>query len=97
MTTNNRIDLSAIMEALRHAPSGVGLEIVTNNQNAIGWLTGGWDRKVLEIKAACEDIDSLLKARKCTLSYVKSRKGDPLNHRVLQLAMAAVPEVAGGS
>lgn len=48
-TTSNQMELMAIREAVSRAPLDVDLEIVTDSQNAIGWLSLGWKRN----KPAC--------------------------------------------
>jgi ribonuclease HI len=92
-TTNNRMELTAVREALRQAPADVAVEVVTDSQNVIGWLSKGWKRNDPEIVAICREIDPLLAARKVTFRWVKGHNGDPLNERVDRLAVAAI----GGS
>ena len=44
-TTNNRMELTAVLEAIKHAPHTIRLDIVTDSKNVIGWLSQGWKRK----------------------------------------------------
>jgi ribonuclease HI len=92
-TTNNRMELTAVREALKRAPEGIAMEVVTDSQNVIGWLSKGWKRNDPLIAAICRKIDRLLAARKVTFRWVKGHDGDPLNERVDRLAVAAI----GGS
>jgi ribonuclease HI len=89
-TTNNRMELTAIREALRQAPAAVAVGIVTDSQNCIGWLSGGWKRKDPTIAALCQEIDPLLQARTVTFRWVRGHDGDPLNEMVDRLAVAAI-------
>ncbi len=91
-TTNNRMELVAIQEALRQAPEGVDLQIITDSQNAIGWLSKGWKRKDPAIAALCQEIDQLMAARSCTFSHVLGHNGDVLNERADRLAVLAIPK-----
>jgi ribonuclease HI len=43
-TTNNRMELTAVREAIQHAPVQARLEIVTDSKNVIGWLDQGFKR-----------------------------------------------------
>jgi hypothetical protein len=58
-TTNNRMELTAVREAIRHAPRSVRLDIVTDSKNVIGWLSQGWKRKEPAVAALCAEIDTL--------------------------------------
>jgi ribonuclease HI len=91
-TTNNRMELTAIREAIRLAPGDVALEINTDSNNAIGWLSKGWKRNEAALAATCAEIDQLRAARAstthCQISfrYVRSHNGDPLNELADRLA-----------
>ena len=90
-TTNNRMELVAIREALRLTQVGQSVQIVTDSQNAIGWLSGGWKRKDAEIAALCREIDGLMAERPCSFSHVLGHNGDAMNERADHLATSAVP------
>ena len=100
-TTNNKMELIAIREAIRHTPGNASLEITTDSQNAIGWLSQNWKRKDPKIAALCADIDQLRAVRSSTsngqagpivFTYVRGHDGDPLNERADRLATGAIPK-----
>ena len=62
-TTNNRMELTAVREAISHAPPGVRVDIVTDSKNVIGWLTGTFKRKDPTIAALSAEIDTLRDGR----------------------------------
>jgi ribonuclease HI len=92
-TTSNQMELMAIREAVSRAPLDVDLEIVTDSQNAIGWLSLGWKRNKPAIAALCRDIETLAARRSGNISYkhVRGHKGDSLNERADKLATGAIP------
>jgi len=97
-TTNNQMELTAIREAVRHAPAGTALEIVTDSGLVIGWLSKGFKRNNPQCAALCREIEGLAGARTVDLSFVqvKGHAGDVLNDRADKLAVAATRAVRGG-
>lgn len=102
-TTNNRMELVAVREAIRRAPVGVILEIVTDSKNVIGWLSQGWKRNNPEVAALCKEIDALLVQRKAAkggvvrFTYVRGHSGDPLNDLADKLATDAIKMASAGA
>lgn len=98
-TTKSRMELRAILEAIRHAPRSVSLEIATDSKKAIGWLTDGWKRNDQDIATLCAQIDELLGQSAAAvnqhtsavrLRHVRGRSSDPLSQRADSLARAAI-------
>ena len=98
-TTNNRMELTAVREAIRHAPRSVKLDIVTDSKNVIGWLSQGWKRKEPTIAALCAEIDTLRTGRGFDVgdpdggvqfSHVLGHQGDKFNERADLLATQAI-------
>ena len=95
-TTNNRMELTAVLEAIGRAPSGVALEILTDSKNVIGWLAQGWKRREPTVAKLAGEIDAAMAQRaasgggKVTFSHVAGHSGDPLNERADQLATGAI-------
>lgn len=56
-TTNNQMELVAVLESLRQLKCPCSVRIVTDSVNVIGWLYG-WD-----VKNKCPDPDHLFKAQ----------------------------------
>ena len=95
-TTNNRMELTAVLEAIRRAPTAAALEIITDSQVVVGWLAKGWKRNNPGIAALCQEIDALRASRaaagggRVTFRHVRGHNGDPLNERADVLATGAI-------
>lgn len=95
-TTNNRMELAAVREAIRLAPLRAAVEIVTDSNNVVGWLAQGWKRKNPGVATLCQEIDALRAARAeadggaVTFKRVRGHNGDPLNERADELATGAI-------
>ena len=91
-TTNNRMELIAVREALRAIRARIGEEAVwritvrTDSQGVINWLRRTWRRnKNLDL---FPEIDALVDAR-VDFEWVRGHSGDPWNDRVDALAVGA--------
>ena len=89
-TTNNQMELMAVLEGLKALPGPCMLTIQTDSRNVIGWLSEGWKRKVQAIRELCEAIE-----QECEhgdhiyrFEYVRGHSGDPLNERANAIAQA---------
>jgi ribonuclease HI len=87
------MELTAVLKALSVITVPCKVTIVTDSQNVIGWLSGGWKRKNLAVQRLCAQIEHVIKAKGLTVSYekVKSHSGHEMNERADQLAKAAIP------
>ena len=107
-TTNQRMELRAVLEALRSTPDG-DVEIVSdssyvvkcfNDQWYVGWLRRGW-RNSQGQPVANRDIweplfDLALRGgRSIVFSWVKGHSGDPMNEFVDALATTAADRQRG--
>jgi ribonuclease HI len=96
-TTSNRMELVAVLEALRRAPKGSRLEIHTDSRNVVGWLAEGWKRNNATLAALCREIDSLIAKRSpagaVSFHHVRGHRGDARNERADRLATAAIEKV----
>jgi ribonuclease HI len=104
-TTNNRMELTAVREAISHAPPGFRLDIVTDSKNVIGWLSQGWKRKEPTIAALCAEIDTLRAGRGFAagdpnggvrFQHVLGHQGDKFNERADYLATQAIKRMPKG-
>lgn len=83
-TTNNRMELKAIIEALRKLPNGSDVLLRSDSKYAIKVINGDYD--------ANANIDLVKEARKLAerhdieWSYVRGHSGDPENERADDLA-----------
>ena len=103
-TTNNRMELTAVREAILQAPNNVKLEIVTDSKLVIGWLFQGFKRNEPSIAALCAEIDTLRAGRGfavndpaggVSFTYVRGHQGDKFNERADKLANKAIAALLG--
>lgn len=107
-TTNQRMELRAVLEALRANPDG-DVEIVSdstyvvkcfNDHWYVGWLRRGWKNSQGQ-PVANRDLweplfDLTLRGgRTVTFTWVKGHAGDPMNEFVDELATAAADSQLG--
>jgi len=96
-TTNNRMELTAVLEAVRRAPKGSRPEILTDSNLVIGWLSKNFKRNDPTIRKLCAEIDALMAQRgpagAVSFRHVRGHNGDALNERADRLATAAIEKV----
>jgi ribonuclease HI len=108
-TTNQRMEVAAVLDALRvHADGPV--VIVSDSTYVVkcfqdrwweGWLRKGWrnsQRQPVANRDLWEPLISLYRARagEITFRWVKGHSGDPMNDLVDELAVAAARDAADG-
>lgn len=99
-TTNNRMELTAALEAIQRAPLAAILQIVTDSKNVIGWLSQGWKRNDAKIASLCREVDEVRRRRALaqggavTFRYVKGHNGDALNERADKLATGSIERMS---
>lgn len=103
MTTNNRMELQAVIEGLQALKRRVRVQVVTDSsyvKNGIeGWLEGwkarGWMRKTSSGMQPVKNVDlwqkldELVQQYDATFKHVKGHSGHPENERCDELAVAA--------
>ena len=83
-TTNNRMELTAIIEALSSLISGTECTLYTDSQLCINCATGKWGRKAnLDL---WKEYDKVSKNKKISFTWVKGHSGDKYNEIVDKLA-----------
>ena len=96
-TTNNRMELKAIIEALESIPKESRLEIFTDSKYVINgieswikkWKTNHWlgsNRKKIKNTDLWEKLDTLTNHFKIKWNWVKGHSGDKYNEEVDRLA-----------
>ena len=83
-TTNNRMELTAILKALESLPEGCNVTIHTDSKLCIGWIAKGWRRNVPEVDYLVREIIALrdLRSFSITMEHVKAHNGDRYNELV---------------
>jgi ribonuclease HI len=104
LTTNNRMELTAVIQALTALKAGSRVVLYTDseyvrngitswirNWKARGWLTA--DRKPVKNIELWQRLDALAAQHQVTWRWVKGHSGDPGNERADALANRGVASV----
>ena len=86
-TTNNRMEITAAIEALRRLPSGSQVTIRTDSQYLVKTMTLGWKRR--ENLDLWKVLDAEVAQRKVHWEWVRGHSGDTFNERADELARSA--------
>jgi|SRR6516225_7077258 len=86
-TTNNRMEITAAVEALRRFPCGVDVTIRTDSQYLVNTMTQGWKRR--ENLDLWKILDAEVAPRKVRWEWVRGHSGDSLNERADELARSS--------
>jgi ribonuclease HI len=101
LTTNNRMELTAAIEALDALSRPCAVDLYTDSQYVRegvtswikGWKTRGWktaDRKPVKNEDLWRALDEARNRHDVSFHWVRGHADDPLNHRVDALAVAAM-------
>ncbi len=101
-TTNNRMEMTAVIKALEALKKPAKVEIHTDStyvKDGIekwmhGWKKRGWktaDKKAVKNQGLWQQLDELIQKHDVTLHWVKGHNGHPENERADALAVAAIP------
>jgi ribonuclease HI len=104
MTTNNRMELTAVIEALASLKRGCRVAIYTDSEyvrNGIttwikGWKARGWrtaDRKPVKNIELWQRLEALEAEHQVRWHWVRGHAGDPGNERADRLANRGVESV----
>ncbi len=86
-TTNNRMEITAALEALRALEPGAEVVLCTDSRYLVGTMTRGWKRNAnLDLWRA---LDHEAQSRAVSFEWVPGHSGNPSNERADQLARAA--------
>ncbi len=90
-TTNNRMEMTAVIEGLKRTAEGSDVTIRSDSQYLISTMTRGWKRSAnLDL---WHTLDDLTAKRKVHWVWVKGHDGHPENERAHRLAVEAASEV----
>lgn len=101
-TTNNRMELMAVIEGVRALKRSVPLTIYTDSVYVMkgitewiaGWKRNGWKtaaRKPVKNEDLWRELDSVLEGHDVRWQWVKGHDGNPGNERADALAREAIP------
>ncbi len=107
-TTNNRMELQAVIEALRALKRRVSADVHTDSQYVRkgitewlpSWKARGWrtaDRKPVKNQDLWEELEALAAGHQLRWHWVKGHAGVPDNERCDQLANDAIDAMQAGS
>jgi ribonuclease HI len=105
-TTNNRMELTAVIRALEAMKRPVQARIHTDSQYVQkgisewihGWKRNGWrtsDKKPVKNADLWQELDQLATQHRLEWLWVKGHAGDPGNERADALANRAIDELQG--
>ena len=106
-TTNNRMELQAVIEALRVLKRRVSADVHTDSQYVRkgitewlpAWKARGWrtaDRKPVKNQDLWQELDELAAGHELRWHWVKGHAGVPDNERCDELANAAIDAMQSG-
>lgn len=102
-TTNNRMEMMAVIEALTQLPGVHQVALFTDSQYVVkgidewlpGWKRRGWKTSAGEAvknKELWQQLDSLNSKHRVTWNWVRGHNGHPGNERADELANLGVPD-----
>lgn len=97
-TTNNRMEMQAVIEGLSALTKPSTVKLYTDSQYVQrgvtewmkGWKAKGWPARIKN-QDLWQRIDSLLQVHKVEFIWVRGHDGHEENERVDKLAVAAIP------
>ena len=101
-TTNNRMELMAVIEGLRKLKRGVSVAIYTDSKYVMdgaskwlpGWKKKGWktaDKKPVKNEDLWRTLDDEMARHRIQWHWVAGHSGHPENERADMLARGAIP------
>lgn len=102
-TTNNRMEMMAVIKALEALKSSSDVDLYTDSKYVMqgiqdwmpGWKAKGWktaSKKPVKNQDLWMEIDSLIQQHNVQLFWVKGHAGHPDNERADELARAGIPK-----
>ncbi|HUY20309.1 MAG TPA: ribonuclease H, partial [Candidatus Binataceae bacterium] len=93
-TTNNRMEITAALEALRHLAAHSKVILRTDSQYLVKTMNDGWRRR--ENRDLWQELDAAVgRHTQVAFEWVRGHAGDPLNERADGLAQRAAGAATG--
>ncbi len=100
-TTNNQMELQALIEGLKSLPAGTRVQIVTDSEYLTkgisswlkGWIRNGWktaSKQPVKNQEQWQQLNDLLQARPHRVEWVRGHAGHAENERCDELARMAI-------
>ena len=107
LTTNNRMELTAVIRALEALKRSTVVDLYTDSEYVrrgitewlVSWKARGWrtaDKKPVKNQDLWVELDQLAQQHEIAWHWVKGHSGVPGNERVDQLANVAIDELMAG-
>jgi ribonuclease HI len=87
-TTNNKMELTAAIEALRRIPRGAAVVLRSDSQYLVNTMNRNWKRNAN--RDLWEQLDVETELREVAFEWVRGHAGDELNERADRLANLAI-------
>jgi len=87
-TTNNQMEINAVIDGLRALSRPTPVTVVTDSQYVINTMTKNWKRN--KNQALWEQLDELCEVHKVKWVYVRGHAGHEYNERCDKLAVAEI-------
>lgn len=85
-TTNNRMELRAVIEGLKMLKRPSDVTVVSDSQYVVFTMTKGWKRKANH--DLWEALDALCAEHRVTWEYIKGHSGHPYNEECDRIAVS---------
>ena len=92
-TTNNRMEMLAVIEGLKSLTRASEVRIVSDSQYVINTMTKGWKRKANQ--DLWREMDAAVQPHTITWEYIKGHAGHEYNERADKLAVKASRQFGG--
>ena len=100
-TTNNQMELQALIEGLKLVPADTKVKVVTDSEYVAkgatqwlkGWIKNGWktaSKQPVKNKELWQELNILLQSRPHTFQWVRGHAGHAENERCDELARQAI-------
>lgn len=107
-TTNNRMEMQAVIEALKAMNKKTPIKLYTDSKYVMqgitewlaGWKAKGWktaSKKPVKNKDLWQEIDVLVQGHDVEFIWVKGHAGHPDNERADELARAGIETISSGA